>query len=413
MLPRQSSPALSREELDKAITRRRESLFVRDIRANRERIALALDAKRLLVIGGAGSIGAATTRLILDCRPAALHVVDQSENYLAELVRDLRGQNIDLGRLDFRALPLDYGGSAMERMLREEKAYDAVFNFAALKHVRSEKDVYSILQMLDTNIVRHLRFKRWLGENGHAKDIYFAVSTDKAANPASVMGASKRLMEDLVFACGVAGNSHVTSARFANVAFSNGSLLEGLLQRLSKRQPIAVPRNARRYFISHQEAGEICLLAATAVPHRHIAIPRLDPASELQGLEDVAARALEVLGFVARPYDDADEARAAVESCAARGEWPMVLTRLDTSGEKPYEEFLGQDEHSIMCGLESLLAIPHVPSRAQAGGVLQTIERFVAEPHAMTNRQALIDLLETALSNFHHIDSAHNLDQRL
>lgn len=273
MAPRYAPLTFVRDKLESATTRRSESLFAGDIGAKRQQIADALQAKRVLVVGGAGSIGAATTRLILDYRPAALHVVDHSENYLVELVRDLHGQNVDLARLDFRALPLDYGGDAMARLLSEEAPYDAVFNFAALKHVRSEKDVYSILQLLDTNIVRHIRFKRWLAESGHSDGIYFAVSTDKAANPASVMGASKRLMEDLIFAYGVTPRSRVTAARFANVAFSNGSLLDGFLQRLAKRQPIAVPRDTRRYFISHREAGEICLLAATAIPHRHVAIP--------------------------------------------------------------------------------------------------------------------------------------------
>lgn len=413
MTQEHASPAFLRDGLESAVTRRPKSLFARDISAKRQTIADALQGKRVLVIGGAGSIGAATTRLILDYRPAALHVVDHSENYLVELVRDLHGQNVDFARLDFRALPLDYGGDAMARMLSAEAPYDAVFNFAALKHVRSEKDLYSILQMLDTNIVRHIRFKRWLAENNHGDGIYFAVSTDKAANPASVMGASKRLMEDLIFAYGVTSRSSVTAARFANVAFSNGSLLDGFLQRLAKRQPIAVPRGTRRYFISHREAGEICLLAATAIPHRHVAIPHLDPASELQLLEDIAARAMEVLGFTVRPFDNADEARAAVETCAARGQWPVVLTPLDTSGEKPYEEFVGQGEQAVPCGLETVRAIGHVPSRAQETGLFEKIEEFVERPDSAIDRQKLIALIAAAMANFDHVDSDHNLDQRL
>jgi FlaA1/EpsC-like NDP-sugar epimerase len=301
----------------------------------------------------------------------------------------------------------------MARLLSAEAPYDAVLNFAAMKHVRSEKDLYSILQLLDTNIVRHIRFKRRLAENGHGDSIYFAVSTDKAANPASVMGASKRLTEDLIFAYGVTPRSRVTAARFANVAFSNGSLLDGFLQRLAKRQPIAVPRDTRRYFISHLEAGEICLLAATAVPHGHIAIPNLDPVSELQLLEDVASRAMGVLGFTLRPFDNADEARDAVESCAARGQWPLVLTTLDTSGEKPHEEFVSQGEHALTCGLETLLAVPHVPSQAQESGLFEKVEEFVEKADSTIDRQKLIALIEAAMANFHHVESDHNLDQRL
>jgi FlaA1/EpsC-like NDP-sugar epimerase len=413
MASKTASAALLRDGLEAAVTRRRESLFARDVDANRDRIAGALDGKRVLVIGGAGSIGAATTRLILDYGPAALHVVDQSENYLVELVRDLHGQNVDLARLDFRALPLDYGGDAMARLLSAEPAYNAVFNFAALKHVRSEKDLYSVLQLLDTNIVRHIRFKRWLAESGHSDGIYFAVSTDKAANPASVMGASKRLMEDLIFAYGVTPRSHVTAARFANVAFSNGSLLDGFAQRIAKRQPIAVPRDTRRYFVSHREAAEVCLLAAAVVPHRHVAIPHLDPASELQPLEDVAAHAMQALGFAVRPFDDPDEARAAVETCAASGEWPLVRTPLDTSGEKPYEEFVGQDEKAVACGLDMLMAIAHVPSQARQRDLFEQIEEFVEKPNSAIDREKLIALIGTAVANFHHVDTGRHLDQQL
>src|SRR5262249_1792021 len=184
-------------------------------------------------------------RLALDYRPAAVHVIDQNENYLAELVRELRGRPRGLADVDFQTLPLDYGSPVMARLLRDSPPYDVVLNFAALKHVRSEKDVYSVLQMLDTNIVRHNHFKPWLADHGPGAT-YFAVSTDKAANPVSLMGASKRLMEDLIFSAATEHSRSTTSARFANVAFSNGSLLQGFVYRLAKRQPIAVPRDTQR-----------------------------------------------------------------------------------------------------------------------------------------------------------------------
>src|SRR5580700_3911214 len=236
-------------DLTSIVTGRADSLFARDLEASSDRVVAKVRDRRILVIGGGGSIGAATVRIILDYRPSALHVVDHNENYLAELVRELRGRSAGIPDIDFRTLPLDYGGPVMERFLRESPPYDVVLNFAALKHVRSEKDIYSVLQMFDTNVVRHIRFKRWLAEYRHGST-YFAVSTDQAANPVSLMGASKRLMEDLIFDIAAESYQSTTSARFANVAFSNGSLLQGFSHRLAKRQPLAVPRGTRRYFIS-------------------------------------------------------------------------------------------------------------------------------------------------------------------
>ncbi len=262
-------------QLDAAVTRRDTSLFAPDTRAQAEATAGRIAGRRVLIVGGGGSIGSITTRLVVDYRPSAVHVVDTSENYLAELVRELRGRPEGLPEMDFRTIPIDYGGPIMERMLADAEPYDIVLNFAALKHVRSEKDVYSLLQMLDTNVLRHIRFKEWLARGGHGRS-YFAVSTDKAANPTSLMGASKRLMEDVVFDV-AADKTSATTARFANVAFSNGSLLQGFLNRLQHRQPFAVPRRTQRYFVSQQEAGELCVLAAFAAPGSMSSFPKWIP----------------------------------------------------------------------------------------------------------------------------------------
>ena len=288
------SPSL--DALETAVTRRTRSLFADDVAERRGGLIEAIAGRRILVVGGGGSIGAVTVRLAADLRPAALHVVDQNENYLAELVRDLRGspQGID-PRVEFRMLPVDYGSPIMRRFLSDAPPYDAVLNFAAMKHVRSEKDVYSTLQMFDTNIIKHVRFKTWLAEHGHGAR-YFAVSTDKAANPSSLMGASKRLMEDVAFGVPTPPVGIATSARFANVAFSNGSLLQGFRHRLARGQPLAAPRDTRRYFVSHAEAGELCLLAAFAAPTGHIVFPRMDPETELQPLDEIARRFLAAHG---------------------------------------------------------------------------------------------------------------------
>jgi FlaA1/EpsC-like NDP-sugar epimerase len=400
------------DDLDAVVTGRSASLFQPDVTAQHERLDAAVRGKRILVVGGGGSIGAVTTRLIADLEPASLHVIDQSENYLAELVRDLRGRPAGLSSaIDLRTLPIDYGSPVMQRLLADEAPYDAVLNFAALKHVRSEKDVYSVLQMLDTNIVKHIRFKRWLAEGGHDRR-YFAVSTDKAANPTSLMGASKRLMEDLVFGIAAEASASVTSARFANVAFSNGSLLQGFRHRLERMQPLAAPRDTRRYFVSHREAGDLCMLATFASPTRHVVFPKMDPQTELQPLQSIAERFLTAHGFEAEFVESEDEARVGVAAAAARGRWPVVLTPLDTSGEKPYEEFVGEGETLTEVGFTTLMAVPHRPSPALSEGLFERICSLVEDPMTQTDKADIVSAIQRALSNFHHRESGKNLDQR-
>jgi FlaA1/EpsC-like NDP-sugar epimerase len=400
------------EALDARVLGRSESRFDGDLRRHAGEITNCVQGRRLLVVGGAGSIGAATIGLLSDFEPATLHVVDLSENYLAELVRDLRGRPGGLKVPDFRALPLDYGGSIMRRFLAEQAPYDAVLNFAALKHVRSEKDVFSLLQMLDTNVVRHVRFKEWLAEYGHASR-YFAVSTDKAANPTSLMGASKRLMEDVVFDIAVPENGAATSARFANVAFSNGSLLQGFLSRLAKRQPLAAPRDTRRYFVSQREAGSICALSALVAPAEHIVYPQLDADRELVLLEDVAVTVLEWAGYEPELYDDEDAARSAVAGAIERGRWPLLLTPLDTSGEKPYEEFVATDEISVEIGFDALAAVQHRRGPAVALDVYRRLARLIEQSDRVIEKAEVVELLAAAVPGLQHRETGLTLDQRL
>ena len=399
-------------ELTSIVTGRTELLFASDLAASSDRVLAKVRGRRILVIGGAGSIGAATVRIILDYHPSALHVVDHNENYLAELVRELRGRSAGIPDIDFRALPLDYGGPVMERFLTDAPPYDVVLNFAALKHVRSEKDIYSVLQMFDTNIVRHVRFKRWLADHRHGAS-YFAVSTDKAANPVSLMGASKRLMEDLIFDIAAASHQSTTSARFANVAFSNGSLLQGFSYRLAKRQPLAVPRDTRRYFISHQEAGELCLLATCRIPDNHIAVPRVDTALQLQLLEDIACACLDHWGLRPERYLDEARARNDVERLAREGRWPLLLTPLDTGGEKPFEEFVGAGESVTDCGLSKVSALRHIPCATAEQDLFEQIARWVEEPNLAIAKAKFVSTISDALPNFRHSESERNLDQRL
>jgi len=404
--------SIDQAALDRLILGREQSQFAADIESRVAELRAVVDGRRVLIVGGGGTIGSATTALISDLGPAALHVVDQSENYLAELVRDLRGRSQGLSVNDFRALPLDYGAPVMGRFLAESVPYDFVLNFAALKHVRSEKDVYSLLQMIDTNVVRHVRFKRWLKAYGHGKR-YFAVSTDKAANPTSLMGASKRLMEDIVFDIAARDGGVSTSARFANVAFSNGSLLQSFLYRLSKGQPLAVPTNTRRYFVSQTESGEICTLTALLGANGQVLFPLLDPESQLQPLDEIAFRVLSHVGLTGEVFDNEREAREALPALAAERRWPLLLTPLDTSGEKPYEEFVGIGEELVDSGLATLSAVKHVPSRALASGVMALLEDAVSRIEGDLNKAGIVEAIQSAIPGFSHRETGKTLDDRL
>jgi FlaA1/EpsC-like NDP-sugar epimerase len=398
--------------LDAVVVRRSRSLFGEDMAARDPAIRARFGGARVLIVGGGGSIGSITTRLLLPFGAAVIHVIYQNENYLTELMRDLRGSPEGVPDLDLRTLALDYGSPVMKRFLAEASPYDIVLNFAAMKHVRSEKDIYSLLQMLDTNLVRHARFLNWLADYGHGRT-YFAVSTDKAANPMSLMGASKRLMEDLVFARSSVRGAVTTSARFANVAFSNGSLLQGLLTRLAHRQPFAAPRRTSRYFISQREAGELCILAASAVPNQHIAFPRLEPTLELQSLESIAVKVLGYFGLEAELYDDESAARRDIEMLACERRWPLVLTPRDTSGEKEYEQFISDGERVADIGMATVMAISHQPSTSPVIDLLKLLDAIVNDPQKPVDKAELVRAISNALPGFRHVETGRNLDQRL
>jgi FlaA1/EpsC-like NDP-sugar epimerase len=340
-------------------------------------------------------------------------VVDLSENGLAELVRDLRGGIPQLSVGDFRTLPLDFGSPVMERLLSEQEPYDVVLNFAAIKHVRSEKDVFSLLHMLDTNVVKAGRLLRRLGERGFAGR-YFSVSTDKAANPVNAMGATKRIMEMVTFSRAFLPERAIaTSARFANVAFSNGSLLASFLQRIASRQPLAAPRDTKRFFITLPEAGDICILAATLAPSHTITVPLLS-APDLIELSSVAAIVLRAYGLEPQVYDDEARARASVAADLQRGRYPLLLTPLDTSGEKPYEEFLGRDE-TIQDSPFSALGLVHPASISD-----QRLEEFVdrvaevvSAPRMSVTKEELLEWMGDVVPLFEHVETGRTLDSRL
>lgn len=388
------------------------SLFAQDVAVCAPLLRECLQGRRVLVIGGAGSIGGATVRELADFPLEALHVTDHNENALAELARDLRSSTRAVSARELRLLPLDFGSPIFERHLLGNSSYDFVLNFAALKHVRSEKDVPSILQLLDTNVLKAVDLLAKLKRAGTRR--YFCVSTDKAANPVSLMGASKRLMEAAIFEAGRSEPLIETvSARFANVAFSNGSLLEAFLFRMGKEQPLAVPRNTQRYFVSVEEAGQLCILAAILAPDLHILIPRLNPAQHLIALDEVVTRLLDTLHLQPRFYSDEDEARARVAADVTEGFYPVLLTPLDTSGEKPFEEFVGEGEEVLELGMRELLALSTRRVDGPTKQVLDQIRRMVSDSAMSTTKAEIVAVLSSVIPQFAHRETGRSLDQRM
>lgn len=408
-----------RNRLSGTATGRHSSMFDADMATAAESIRDRVANKRVLAIGGAGSIGSSTVKVIADFKPAALHVIDQNENEGAELVRGLRSRPEGLDLPSFRVLPIDYGSQIMRSFLHDSGPYDIILNFAAIKHVRSEKDAASTLQMFDTNLRKQAQLLRWMAEVGFCGN-YFSVSTDKAANPSSMMGATKRAMEHVMFSRETnAGNWTVTSARFANVAYSNGSLLQSFERRLAAGEPLAVPLDTRRYFVSLQESGQICTLATFCPETRHIAVPKLDPNDHLVLLQSVAERYLALHDLEPEYFSDEAEARRSVEKVRATGRWPLLLTPLDTAGEKPYEEFVAHGEQVVEVGLPGLAAVPYRP--AAEGAVARLVSRLEGlfgpadGPPQSLDKDALKSLLvdlEPAFAKTHR-DSPRTLDDRV
>jgi FlaA1/EpsC-like NDP-sugar epimerase len=406
--------------LEAKIVGRDRSFFADDIEGNAQRLAEIIGGSRVLFIGGAGSIGFQTLRSVARFRPDTLHVIDHNENGLAELVRAIRSSQEGFEVKNLLTLPFDYGSDTFRLWLENQPGYDYILNFAALKHVRSEKDPYSILAMLDTNVLKLERFSKLLKASAGLKR-FFCVSTDKAANPSSMMGATKRLMEHALFSpvLGWPEATKITSARFANVAMSNGSLLQSWQLRLASRQPMACPEGCRRFFVSLSESGHLCTLAGLLGEHNNISVPALDPESHLVLLEEVARHFLEAQNL--EPWFTRDEAEALgrVEELAAEGKWPVLLTPLDTAGEKPYEEFVAANEEAIATEFSSLLRVPYLAPENPAS-FPAFLEHFRAVLAADAGQAPLtIDAIKAEISKVEagfarsHVVSTKSLDQRI
>jgi nucleoside-diphosphate-sugar epimerase len=387
---------------------RAEPLFDPDVARLNSDLKGMVRGARFLVIGGAGSIGQAVTREIFKRDPAVLHVVDISENNMVELVRDIRS-TLGYGSGDFRTFAIDCGGREFEALFAAEGPYDYVLNLSALKHVRSEKDPYTLMRMVDVNVFNTVKTLDLARVGGARK--YFCVSTDKAANPVNMMGASKRIME--LFLMRESLTQAISMARFANVAFSDGSLLHGFNQRFAKRQPISAPSDVRRYFVTPQESGELCLLSCLLGANRDIFFPKLSEKLHLITFSEIAVGYLRQLGF--EPYECAseDEARDRADELIARKQWPCYFFKSDTTGEKDFEEFFTDKEDLDMARFDSVGVIRNQP--AFDGGQLDRFRDGMAtlrgRPH--WSKQDIVDLYFEMLPDFAHLETGKYLDQRM
>ncbi len=315
---------------------RTKELFTDDIENYDEKLKVIVSYSSFLVIGGAGTIGQAVTKEIFKRNPKKIHIVDISENNMVELVRDIRSS---FGYIDgeFATFALDIGSIEYDAFIKSDGKYDFVLNLSALKHVRSEKDPFTLMRMIETNIFNTDKTIKQSVQNGTKK--YFCVSTDKAANPVNMMGASKRIMEMFVHRNSI--DMKVSMARFANVAFSDGSLLHGFNQRIEKQQPIVAPNDIKRYFVTPQESGELCLMSCIFGENRDIFFPKLSEYLDLISFADIAVKYLANKGYEPFLCKTEDEARELSKTLLPQGKYPCLFTKSDTTGEKDFEEFFG------------------------------------------------------------------------
>lgn len=363
---------------------------------------------KFLVIGGAGSIGQAVVCEIFRRSPKVLHVVDISENNMVELVRHIRSTfGYDAG--EFRTFAIDCGGREFEVLMGAEGHYDYVFNLAALKHVRSEKDPYTLMRMVEVNIFNTLRTIELARIGGACK--YFCVSTDKAANPVNMMGASKRIME--LFLMRESLTQSVSMARFANVAFSDGSLLHGFNQRFAKRQPIAAPNDVRRYFMTPRESGELCLLSALFGENRDIFFPKLSKKLHSITFSEIAIRYLKNHGFEPYECSSEEEARARVDELLERKQWPCYFIKSDTTGEKDLEEFFTEQEDVDVTRYKSIGVVRNDPvfDDARLDNFTKDINLLRAKP--AWRKSEILRLFHEILPEFAHRETGKHLDQRM
>jgi FlaA1/EpsC-like NDP-sugar epimerase len=394
--------------ISNSITFRSNSLFEQDIIDNIVKLTKEIENKAICVIGGAGSIGSSFIKAILRFRPGKLVVIDLNENGLVELTRDLRSTDGLYVPQDYRTYTLNFADPIFARIFREEKGFDIVANFSAHKHVRSEKDKYSVQALIENNDIKAKRLMDLLCE--FPPKHFFCVSTDKAANPVNIMGASKRIMEDLVMAYG--DKFKVTTARFANVAFSNGSLPDGWLHRLQKKQPLAAPYDVKRYFVSPEESGQICMLACILGKSGETFFPKLGK-EQMLTFSSICDEFVKSEGYVKKEFSDDDSAKAfAQQMTYDSAEYPVVYFKSDTTGEKAYEEFYVPGEKVNLDRFKALGVIEKT-SRHSLYDVESFFDKLQALFASNFTKDDVVKAIKEFIPNFEHEEKGKNLDQKM
>lgn len=383
-------------------------LFAQDVQQVEQELSEIIQRSGFLVLGGAGSIGQAVTKEIFKRNPKKLHVVDLSENNMVELVRDLRSS---IGYIDgdFQTFALDIGSLEYEAFIQADGVYDYVLNLSALKHVRSEKDPYTLMRMIDTNVFNTDNTLQQAIKKGSKK--YFCVSTDKAANPVNMMGASKRIME--MFLMKRSEEIAISTARFANVAFSDGSLLHGFNQRIAKKQPIVAPSDVKRYFVTPKESGELCLMSCIFGENRDIFFPKLSHSLHLISFADIAVKYLKERGYDPYLCTSEQEARELVHTLPDQGRWPCYFTTSDTTGEKDFEEFYTSEETLDMKRFANLGIIKNELKVKEEELQLFENEISTMRTNKEWSKEELVKLFFKMIPDFGHQEKGKYLDSKM
>jgi len=387
---------------------REEELFDSDIVRFNDKLSEIIIKSSFLVLGGAGTIGQTVTKEIFKRDPKKLHVVDISENNLVELVRDIRSS---FGYIDgeFKTYALDIGSREYDIFIKSDGEYDFVLNLSALKHVRSEKDPFTLMRMIEVNIENTIKTINQSKKSGVKR--YFCVSTDKAANPVNMMGASKRIME--IFLMKESLDIPISTARFANVAFSDGSLLHGFNQRIAKNQPLSAPKDIKRYFVTPKESGELCLMSSLLGENRDIFFPKLSEKLHLISFADIAIKYLEKIGYEPYLCSSEDEARELARVLPQEGKWPCYFFNSDTTGEKDFEEFFTNKELLDMQRFENIGVIKNEPTfdKDKLDYFLEKIDDI--QNKDLWSRDEIVSLFFKTIPEFEHKETGKFLDNRM
>lgn len=391
------------------VIKRPESMFLQDIEANKTELSKKIEGKSILVIGGAGSIGSSFIKAVLPFRPSGLIVADINENALAELTRDLRSTKGMFIPEDYVTYPMDFASPVFEKMLRKHGGFDIVGNFSAHKHVRSEKDIYSVEALIQNNVLHAKLLLDLLAK--FPPEEYFCVSTDKAADPVNIMGASKRIMEDVIFA--YSDKFPVKTARFANVAFSNGSLPAGFIARIHKLQPLSAPSDVKRYFVSPEESGQICMLACMLGDNREIFFPKLEK-EQMMTFDEIATALLKENGYKTIRCESDEEAIEKAEALKSGSIlYPVHYSKSNTSGEKAYEEFYINGENTDMERFKALGVVTskEIPDKDKINLLFKKFNEVFNKDEA--TKEEVVSIIKMYLPNFEHIETGKSLDSKM